>query len=548
MFDKAYQFYPTPIPLLQKVLHPYTKGNRHGGYKWDRDSIILDPSGGKGDILDWIKETSGNYEQPTMLCGEIQVELQAILKDKGYQLIASNWLEFKDNYFFDYIIMNPPFKDGAKHLLHAIDLARKTHIACILNAETLRNPHTAERKHLLNQIEKYGTFAYHDAEFVDAERKTKVEVAIVWLYIEQDMGDFEFSFKDEEKIEMDMNFNIESNAIARQDMIGNMNIRYGEVMNSYKELLFYQARFDHFKGLFKQENDLNYDTKEEFIPQDGSPEKKYMGVAVNLKIAMWKTVIGKMDMRKYMSHKVSENFDKFIQQQANMAFTKDNIEDFLVMIMSNRKNIWDQAVVDVFEKLTRYYDENRNFQEGWKTNDKYKINRKVILPNWCEWGASYESTAQKKEWGAKFSVNYQKESMYNDLDKCMAYLAGHTLMDYTTINYHLRERFEQIGKIYPGEAFDNSPIQSAYFNIRFYKKGTVHLEFKDKKLWDLFNMTACSHLDWLPGPEKHKWEEEKKARRKAKKAEEEVVKEEVLMIEAPVDKVDEVDLTQFKMF
>lgn len=550
MFDKEYQFYPTPFTLFQKLVHPYRKDSRHGGYAWDRDSIILDPSGGKGDILDFIDDDSGNYSTPTMLCCEIQAELQAILRDKGYQLVGSDWLQFEENYFFDYIIMNPPFKDGAKHLLHAIELARKTHIACILNAETLRNPHTKERQHLLNQIEQYGSFEYYDAEFVDAERKTNVEVALVWLYIEQDMGDFEFDFKDEEKVEIDMDFHVNSDSLARKDMIGNMNIRYKEVLDAYKELLFYQAKYNHYFNLFEAENDVPYNDGKDFLPQNGAPERKYMSVSVKLKIAMWRTVIGKMDMRKYMSHKVSENFDKFIKQQANMAFTHNNVEDFLMMIMGNRKNIWDQAVVDVFEELTKYHDENRAHQEGWKTNDKYKINRKVILPRWCSWGESYESSAQKKEWGAKFKIDYRDKSKYDDIDKAVAYLAGHKLMHYTTINYHLEERFEKIGKIYPGDKFDNK-VQSAYFNIRFFKKGTIHLEFRDKKLWDLFNMTACSHLNWLPGPEKEQWEQEKRARREKKKREEESfeeVKKEVLMIEENAVEEIKDEFNQLTMF
>lgn len=37
-----------------------------------------------------------------------------------------------------------------------------------------------------------------------------------------------------------------------------------------------------------------------------------------------------------------------------------------------------------------------------------------------------------------------------------------------------------------------------YFYVTIYKKGTVHIEFKDQKLVDRFNIYACQHKNWLP--------------------------------------------------
>ncbi len=34
--------------------------------------------------------------------------------------------------------------------------------------------------------------------------------------------------------------------------------------------------------------------------------------------------------------------------------------------------------------------------------------------------------------------------------------------------------------------------------LPFTKKGTVHIEFKDQKLVDRFNIYACQHKNWLP--------------------------------------------------
>ena len=53
------------------------------------------------------------------------------------------------------IVMNPPFSAGAAHLLKARDVMQDGgKIRCLLNAETLRNPCTNERKELAAKLEE----------------------------------------------------------------------------------------------------------------------------------------------------------------------------------------------------------------------------------------------------------------------------------------------------------------------------------------------------------------------------------------------------------
>jgi hypothetical protein len=40
-------------------------------------------------------------------------------------------------------------------------------------------------------------------------------------------------------------------------------------------------------------------------------------------------------------------------------------------------------------------------------------------------------------------------------------------------------------------------------------KGTIHLEFKDEKLWAEFKMRACAGKNWLPENEKTEWQNSK---------------------------------------
>lgn len=518
------QFYPTPEPLIKKALKKYfkeaiTKSSGFSRYNTDGYDFgklsVLDPSAGKGNFLDFIKNNNEYYEADLNAI-EIDADLQSILRDKGYPIIASDFLDFNESYYWDLIVMNPPFKNGDEHLLHAISLATVTNIVCILNAETIRNPYSTKRKQLLELIEQNGTYEFHKEEFKDAERKTMVEVAIVDLQFNRKNENFDFNFEKEKSPELNFDFDVEQNNLARIDLIGNFQTRFNIILDLYQKKLKSDARYDyHFQAMFK--NGKYYDSIiKSYHLDSGSPEQKYNHLAKSLKVYMWQQVIKKLDVQKYMSAKISKNFEAFIRQQSEMAFTKENVAIFFQTIMNNRKNIWDTAVTDIFDVLTKHSEANRMSVPKWKTNDYYKINRKIILPYWCEWDVSYMEESRKKSFGAKFKLRYQRNQEYTDIDKVLAYLSGHKLMDYSTIDYALENKFEELGNVKTGEKFDNT-CESGYFNIKFHKSGTVHLTFKDKKLWDYFNYTACGLKNWLPGSEKTKWEEEKKRRRDERK-------------------------------
>ena len=62
---------------------------------------------------------------------------------------------------------------------------------------------------------------------------------------------------------------------------------------------------------------------------------------------------------------------------------------------------------------------------------------------------------------------------------------------------------------------ETKKLDSKYFYLTFYKKGTAHLEFKDMNLLARFNIFAAKGKNWLPpsfGKKKYKdmTEEEQK--------------------------------------
>jgi len=43
--------------------------------------------------------------------------------------------------------------------------------------------------------------------------------------------------------------------------------------------------------------------------------------------------------------------------------------------------------------------------------------------------------------------------------------------------------------------------ESTFFEIRYYMKGTLHLYFRDERLWNQFNILAAKGRNWLPSGE-----------------------------------------------
>lgn len=72
----------------------------------------------------------------------------------------------------------------------------------------------------------------------------------------------------------------------------------------------------------------------------------------------------------------------------------------------------------------------------------------------------------------------------------MCMLSGKRFENILTIENALKAKFEEIGPIGVGQSFDNK-AESEFFRMKFWKKGTFHIEFLDEALWAKFNQTAA---------------------------------------------------------
>jgi hypothetical protein len=256
----------------------------------------------------------------------------------------------------------------------------------------------------------------------------------------------------------------------------------------------------------------------------GSKKERFNEFCDEIRSDMWEIVISKLGMERYMTKSVRQNFKEFTKNQGAMQFTKENISSLIRMLLDNGSAILERAISEVFDLMTSFYKENRLHIEGWKTNDSWKVNRKVIFPYGVEFDTKWSKESSR---GAKFEIS-RHDGGYSDIDKVMCYLTGTTYEHCLTINEALDRRFDQIGYIKPGYKFDNF-CESTFFNIKFWKKGTIHIEFKDVKLWEEFNIRACKDKNWLPPEEWDAYQNKKNPKPK------EEPKKEMIQIEAPIE-------------
>src|SRR5699024_11481902 len=103
---------------------------------------------------------------------------------KRINVVCDDILTYETFKEYDYIVMNPSFLNGADHVLKALELAESQINPCkiyaILNKQTIDNAYSNKRQDLLRKLNEYkADIEYVEAAFLNAERKTDVEVALI---------------------------------------------------------------------------------------------------------------------------------------------------------------------------------------------------------------------------------------------------------------------------------------------------------------------------------------------------------------------------------
>lgn len=452
-------FYPTPPEVIDLMVRPLIQAYNHPKSLMRRN--ILEPSAGKGDILDRLTEIYSVQKRNVIAC-EIEMELRLILAGKEYQVVEADFLKYQEHYPIDLIVMNPPFSAGAKHLLKAWDILPHGDIICLLNAETLRNPYTDERKLLLSIIEQHGRYEEIGAVFKNAERPTGVACAIVWLTKPQVETTVKFDNLNLAQDSIGEGDDFSASPLASADIIEALVNQYNHAVSLLLKRQALQKEFAFYtKGI----------VSDTYVPM--LKVHKLAESLDGLKEQFWQYVFQKTGIGQKVPSHFKRKFEEFKAHNVRMAFTYDNIMAIFDHFLANSETLMDETITNVFDQATKYYKGNRDHTEGWVHNKSWKMAKKIIMP--------YTESVGDFRW--------LKREFFDDLDKVLCFLSGRRFSDPDFVSFVDAYEKQKWGY---GQAFE-----STFYRIRVYQKGTVHLTFKDLDLLARFNVAAAKGKKWV---------------------------------------------------
>lgn len=488
MYTSNPDFYPTPIHLIQKILDKVD-------FKYIES--ILEPSAGKGDIVDYIKQKEKYYNiKYDIDCIEANQNLRHILEGKKYRVVYNDFLTYNTRKEYDIIIMNPPFSNGCKHILKALEMQQNGgKIACILNAETLKNPYTNERKDLQRKLTEYNAkVEFIQDAFINAERKTDVEIALIYVDIPQ-TTEKSFIFDGLKKAaEAEETKAEQSTELITDDYIKNVVKQYEmEVEAGIKLIKEYRAMTPYIMREFGKDEKTGeiIQTGGCILSMDLSRNyNKYNNtLSINNYIRevrgkYWNALFNNENFVGLLTNNLKTEFYNRVEELKDYDFSLYNIYTLKIQMIERTSKGVEDTIISLFEELSNKYSwmdqtsKNIHYYNGWKTNKAWKINKKVIIPlsGYSQYFGNYEPTY------------YTVVEKLSDIEKCFNYLDGGK-----TDDVNIKESLQ-----FAEEYGETKDIQLKYFTVTFYKKGSCHIVFNDDELLKKFNIFGSQKKGWLP--------------------------------------------------
>lgn len=489
------EFYPTPGKLAAKMA---------AYIDWKRVSTALEPSAGKGDLIENARKCMNgkergryrSYREEDMEkmfdCIEQDINLQMILNSKGFRVVGDDFLAYTSPKHYDAILMNPPFSNGDEHLLHAIRLQQRAggQICCLLNAETIRTPYTNRRKVLQKALAEYGAkIEFVSGAFERAERRSDVEVAIVYIDVPKPQRESNIiSGLKRARAEQNRNMDHEPEQLAKSDWLEQM------VDNYNLEAEAGIALMEEFNALapYIMNGTGQYSKPLIQLSVHGHDCAKCTADTVNsyleqLRLKYWENLLERRELTEKMTSKMQSDFRSKISEMKGYDFSLYNVRRVILEIGCQLTQGVEDSILKLFEDLSAkhaWYPEcenNIHYYSGWATNQAHKVGMKCILPI----NGFYACWDGKKE-----LREYEIGNQIDDLERALTYL----------------ERGEKIWRNNPDNVISccckrgENVMEFTYFTAKFYKKGTCHIKFRPEAapLIDRLNIFAGMKKNWLP--------------------------------------------------
>lgn len=482
-----FQFYPTPRELASRMWAKFK----------NRDFVrVLEPSAGDGALVKAGEAAIGRYRHRDFKidCCEIDVTKHPLITEAGGRVIELDVMRLTSGNIYSHVIMNPPFAQGVAHVLHVWDLLWDGELVAIINAESLRNPFSQERKRLAQLVFKHGDVEYIENAFMvpDADRKTPVSIALIRLEKKADgqsiLGDYFETMREDHATAKTLTreFETQYQVAMPNSVIENQVLTFRAAVRSMQESVLASARAAYYEGLLgkpmakldgEQSDDAQARSSVEHVRRETA--KHYD----DLKDRAWANILRSSQFTEKLSAKAQRDVESEFETIKKMEFTTNNIFGFLLGLAENQGKIQEDMILECFDEITRYVSDNALFYRGWKSNDKHRTcgmrirTTRFILPRFHR--------------GFSGTLDYEAMRRLDDFDRVFAIIDGKQAPEIT-----LRSLFENHSR----ELKQGERLASTYFEIRWYggSAGTIHFFPRSKELMDRFNRRVGALRRWLP--------------------------------------------------
>lgn len=488
------ELYPTPDAVACKMV---------ALVDLNKVETILEPSAGYGNLAaaaaraydihhyrGFSERESDPFHSEVIDLVEIDEKCRAYLKSKNANVIAEDFLKLQTFKRYDLIIMNPPFSDGVKHLLKAIEMQKYGgQIVCLLNSETINNPYTLERKVLAEKIKQYDGKVYdYGACFANSERPTDVNVCCVYIDIpkgaQSDILDGLEKANEVDDQEPD----------ERQQLSSELDEYMRAIVGQYRrECEAGLKLINEFHAVSRTSLTSFTDKHKQPILElkvygkgNGNIENRYLE---SVRYKYWEAFFARPEICRKMTGEMQSEFYSRLGELKKIEFNLDNIYELQIRMTKDTIGSIENAIMELFHEFARehsWYAECANnihhYYNGWATNKCGVINKKVIIPL-SGFRDSYSGH------GKILSLDYTPTRKIADIEKVFSYLDTGIADCWETVE-NVMAKAQNEGQ--------SQNIKFKYFTVTFYKKGTTHIVFKDMELLKRFNIFAGQREGGLP--------------------------------------------------
>lgn len=489
--------------------------------------VVCDPSAGQGhllqhaqdgfqgladDELPWLAETPdedcelGRYrvrlrerarykfkqERLRFLAVEIDVRHHANLRELGGQVIGYNFMDVESLATVDQVIMNPPFAEGARHVLHAWECVYDAEIVAIVNAETVRNPYSQDRQTLVDLIEKHGSVEFLQNQFVGdgVERETCVEIALIYLAKEPvssfGMDSILRGLRKGNNIQgPEIEPEISTALAMPENLVGNTYQRFViavEAARQAAEVNAVSAKASVELGITleqMQAKGVGNDHRESAVSVRKAANDDFQNRYKDLKKQAWAQIIRSALVTNKLSNQARRKVEAEAETIYDLEFSIANVHGFLAGLYDSMGDIYADMVCGLFDNIVGRSTDNVAFYKTWKSNERHRFGMRIrrtrfIIPNFSlSWGGS---------------LGYESEQFLADIDKVFGYLHG------------VSEPYDGLVAAFKNERCDGGDRTSTrYFEFRFYKgAGTMHFFPKSQEIVERLNRFVGARRQWLP--------------------------------------------------